>query len=490
MTAAARGVRGWWAGFAASTVAGTALAVAQSYGHPILAARWRLLWLLAAWTVVWALGAWCALHLPGRRRLVVGAVLAAGIAIRVGSLAGAPTLSNDLYRYSWDARVQLSGTDPYRYPPDSRHLVALRGPWLWPRAEGCARLRQADGCTLMNRPAVRTIYPPVAEGWFAAVYRLGGGIAARYKLWQVAGLLVEIGTMALLARALAQRRRDPRWLALYALCPFPAVEFVDNGHVDGLGVLVLVAAFVVLGTRDTGGLTARRAAMVGGLIGLAALVKLYPAFALLPLWVAPAVRWRHRLASLAGLVAVVAAGYAPHVAAVGVKVVGYLPGYLQEEHYTGTASRFLLVGLFHLHGAHANEAAVAAVLAVTVVVLARARLPALDAAVVLLGVCLLCTSPVQPWYAVTLVALATVAGRPRWALVVGAGYPYFFAVILASRHQEAIGQWCFGVAALGVAALAGRSRRRAGRAPVAPPLTGRAGGSAVAVGAPAVTRPA
>jgi hypothetical protein len=456
-----RAARGWWAGFIACAGAGTALAVAQSYGHPILAARWRLLWLLAAWSVVWGLGAWCALHLPGRRRLAVGAVLAAGIAMRVGSLAGAPTLSNDLYRYSWDARVQLSGTDPYRYPPDSARVAGLREPWLWPDHAVCAHLRQADGCTRINRPDVRTIYPPVAEAWFTTAYQLGGGIAARYKVWQVAGLLVEVGTMALLARALAQRRRDPRWVALYALCPFPAVEFVDNGHVDGLGILALVAAFVVLGTRDTaGGLTARRAAAVGALIGVAALVKLYPAFALLPLWLAPAVRWRHRLASLAGLVGVVVAGYAPHVAAVGVKVLGYLPGYLKEEHYTGTSSRFLLVDLLHLHATHANDVVVAVAIAATVVLLARARPPALGAAVTLLGVCILCATPVQPWYAVTLLALATVAGRPRWALVVLAGYPYFFAVILASPHQEAIGQWCFGAAALGVVALWARARRR------------------------------
>jgi hypothetical protein len=461
--------RGWLVGFWVSSAAGLLLSVAAATSRPILGAGWTLLDLLAAWAGVWVVGVVCALHLPLRRRRAMIAIAVVATALRVAALAGGPHLSDDLYRYSWDARVQTSGVDPYRYSPGAETLHSLREPWLWPDAAGCAHITRPPGCTRVNRPDDRTIYPPLAEGWFTAVYRLGGGIGSRYKSWQGAGLVTELATMGVLTALLARRRRDPRWLALYALCPAPVVGVVNDGHVDGLAVLFLMAAFLALSPRrarseESGPTetTSWRAAAAGALIGASALVKLYPIVALVALWVAPGVRWRHRLASAAAAGGAVTAGYAPHVAAVGVKVLGYLPGYLQEEHYTGTSSRFLLAGLAHLHG-HAADAAVVVAVAITVAILMVRRPPAILAATVLIGVLLLTATPVQPWYAITLLALAAAARRPRWGLVVAAGYPYFFAVILSARHQAAIGQISYGAAAAGVIAFTAWRRTTAGR---------------------------
>ena len=35
------------------------------------------------------------------------------MAIRGASLSAPPGMSDDVYRYAWDAKVQLSGVDPY-----------------------------------------------------------------------------------------------------------------------------------------------------------------------------------------------------------------------------------------------------------------------------------------------------------------------------------------------------------------------------------------
>ena len=57
----------------------------------------------------------------------MAAVLLLAVALRLAAASGTtPSISNDLYRYSWDAHVQLSGVDPYRYPPDAPQLVGLR----------------------------------------------------------------------------------------------------------------------------------------------------------------------------------------------------------------------------------------------------------------------------------------------------------------------------------------------------------------------------
>jgi hypothetical protein len=71
---------------------------------------------------------------------------------------------------------------------------------------------------------------------------------------------------------------------------------------------------------------------------------------------------------------------------------------------------------------------------------------------------LLTASPVQPWYAVTLLALATVAAQRRWIFVLIAAYPYFFAVILNFRHTVGLGQFVYAAALLVISGATLRTR--------------------------------
>ncbi|GAA3027194.1 hypothetical protein GCM10020229_43210 [Kitasatospora albolonga] len=74
---------------------------------------------------------------------------------------------------------------PVRVRPDAPELAGLRAraPELFPAGRRLRGLgRAADlggGCSKVNRPAVHTIYPPVAEGWFAGLYALGGRYGVR-----------------------------------------------------------------------------------------------------------------------------------------------------------------------------------------------------------------------------------------------------------------------------------------------------------------------
>jgi hypothetical protein len=425
--------RGAHAGLVGAGAAGVVLSAAVSSGRPILASRWWLLEELALWALAWGAGVLAAFRLPARRALP--AVIVIGVALRVAALAGPPTTSDDLYRYAWDARVQATGTDPYRYPPVAPQLVGARDGWLWPGARGCSDIHRPVGCTRINRPEQRTIYPPVAEGWFAAV-RAVAGDGHRAKTWQAGGLVTELAVLAMLPVALRRYHRDVRWAALYALSPAPVLEAVNNAHVDGLAVALLLGAVVLAAPGRT---SPPRDGAVGLLIGAAALVKLYPALVLV------AARPRKRVVVPA--VALAAVAYAPHLLGVGARVLGYLPGYLREEHYE-SGGRFLLAGVVHLPGA--AVAGVAAATTAAWVLRARPELPVAGAA--LFGVLLLAVSPVQPWYAVAPLAMATVAARPRWCAIALAGYPYFFAVILASPHASGIGQLAYGSAAAVVAA--------------------------------------
>jgi len=437
-------------GFAAAVLAGVVLSLALSTSRPILASKWSNLLLLAAWAGAWVVAVLLAFRLP--RRFATVAILASAAALRLAALAGPPVLSDDLYRYSWDGRVQAAGIDPYRHPPDDPALSRLRERWLWPDRAGCERLHRPEGCTRINRPEARTIYPPLAQLWFSGVYRTAG-IAGHHKVWQVTGLLSDMALVGLLPVALRAWKRDTRWSALYALAPFPVIEVVNNGHVDGLAALLVVAALVLAARRRPG--------WAGALLGAATLVKLYPLVAVLAL-VAVNRRptndngrdWGSLGWGAAGSVGVIAAGYLPHVLAVGPRVLGYLPDYLREEHYD-QGGRFLLAGL-GVGGDPAGIIAAGGLLLVGAWVLwRRPGVPASAAA--LLGGLLLAATPVQPWYAVPLLAVAAVAARPVWAAVAAAGYPYFFAVILDSPHAVVIGRVSYGVA---LAAVIVAARRR------------------------------
>jgi hypothetical protein len=397
-----------------AALVGVAMSVDVSSGRPILGSRWALLLRIGVWCVAWIVAAWAA---PSRRAVIIGVA----VALRLAALAGPPVTSDDLYRYAWDGRVQAAGIDPYAQPPSVPVATGpLRDQWLWPTPAGCAALHRAPGCTRINRPTERTIYPPVAEAWFTVVHVVDGG--DQHKPFQVAGLVVEMFTVLLLVSLVGARKA-----AWYALCPLPVLEFVNNAHVDGLAVLLSLAAFVVLAGRSR-----RRDTWFGLLIGAAALVKLYPGLLLLA--------WPRRRAFVAAaLLSVVT--YFPHVLAVGVRVLGYLPGYLHEEKYS-TGGRFLLAGALGLSGHLAAAASVGLVLAPAAWVLVRTP-HFVDGAVVLLAGLFMATTPVQPWYAVSLIAFGTLAGAPYVFPLVLAAYPYFFAVILDYKHAVVLGRACY-----------------------------------------------
>ena len=422
----------WLRGVLLSLVASTFLSWRTTQENSILGNHDRLLVEILLWWVAWAVAIAC-LRRTGARRLLLVVVLGA-IALRLAAITAVVPLSDDLYRYAWDGRVQAAGTDPYRYAPTAPELAELRDDWLFPDDAECARRDKDPGCTIINRPSVRTIYPPVAQAWFVVGHSVGAS-QLRDLGWQLFALLADVATMVLLWRLLLRFGRDPRWVAVYAWSPVAVLEAVQNGHVDGLATLFVLAAV---------GLAGRRPAWSGAALGAATMVKLYPALLL------PVLLGRRPIRVVTAFAAVVVVSYLPHVLAVGWDVVGYLPGYLQEEDY-GDGGRYLLLSPLGLTGPAATVVAGLIGLAVAGVVLRQVRARPEDVAapaLLLFGAALLVATPVQPWYGLPLAALAALAVRPVWLAVPVAAYPAFFAVIPAgpSAGADRIGSACFAAA--------------------------------------------
>ncbi|UWE11488.1 glycosyltransferase family 87 protein [Actinacidiphila bryophytorum] len=369
-------------------------------------------WYAAGW-LLFAAGVAALRHVP--RRAAANLVAAGSVALALCGLAGAPRTSTDMYRYAWDGTVQAAGISPYAYPPDAPQLAPLRQTWLFhPKPPGgCTRWDERPttrrDCTLINRPAVHTIYPPVAECWFLAVHALSPS-GARYKPMQAGGALLAVATTGALLLALRRRGAPPWRAALWGWCPLVPVAAVNDAHVDTLGVLLTVLAFGAAGRLRTR----------GALLGAAVAVKLLPGLVLPGALSRRSPREALRVVLPA--LAVVALAYLPYVLASGGGVLGYLPGYLHEEGYEpGSVRRFALL-LLVLPDNAAGPVAAALILATAMYVLLRGdpRRP-WSGALVLTGTALLLTSPAYYWYALLVVALVALDGRWEWLGVPLAG---------------------------------------------------------------------
>src|SRR5882724_6068237 len=117
---------------------------------------------LAAIQITIYLGAVC-LSLRSRDSrllLLLGLIFAA--LFRLSIIFSPPYLSDDIYRYIWDGRVQSAGINPYRYIPADESLVDLRDDKIYPN--------------INRRDYAHTVYPPVAEGTFLLITRFSESV--------------------------------------------------------------------------------------------------------------------------------------------------------------------------------------------------------------------------------------------------------------------------------------------------------------------------
>ncbi|MFF6883740.1 glycosyltransferase 87 family protein [Streptomyces sp. NPDC012421] len=410
---------------------------------------------LLGYTGCWALFAAAVVAL--RRtpdRAVVPLVLAGAVVVAATGLVAAPRTSTDSYRYAWDGRVQAAGISPYDHAPADPALVALRDAWLFPDSEACADgtdlTRVADGgCTRINRPAVQTIYPPVAEAWFLLVHELSPP-DSRHRAHQTGASILSLAVTGLLLVALWKRGQQRR-AALWAWCPAVPVEAVNNAHVDVLAVLFSVAALAAVPRHRVTG---------GALLGLGIATKMLPAV-LLPGALSGARRPRVALAVVVPAVVVVGAVYLPYVLLSEGSVLGYLSGYAQEEGYDAAdaGGRYALLRLVL-----PDEWAVPAVLLVMTGVALGVwwrgdpERP-WHGALLTIGTAFLLLTPGYSWYALLLVALVALDGRLEWLGVALAG-----AVAYLAGPQLGQGAVTTAYAAAAACVLAGATLRwRPGR---------------------------
>ena len=161
--------------------------------------------------------------------------------------------------------------------------------------------------------------------------------------------------------------------------------------------------------------TTRRTILGGILLGLAIATKMTPALTL------PALLRRRWVTVALAAGSAFAVVYLPHVLRVGGKVIGFLPGYLQQENYT-TGTRYGIIGLF-ITGPLASAVAVLILAAVALAVLQFSDPDRpWQGALMMTAAALAVATPHYQWYSLLLVMLVALDGRPEWLAFAAGGY--------------------------------------------------------------------
>jgi alpha-1,6-mannosyltransferase len=251
------------------------------------------------------------LSLRGREShsvLIIGLIFAT--LFRLSILFSPPYLSDDIYRYVWDGRVQAAGVNPYRYIPADQSLVGLRDEKIYPN--------------INRRDYARTIYPPVAEGFYFLTTRVSESVTwmkatmvgfEAIAIWAIVQLLGSFG--------LARQR-----VLIYAWHPLAVWEFAGSGHVDAVAIAFI--ALALLARRKNAEIA------TGVTLACATMVKFFP----LVLFPAFYKRWRWNMPIALALTVLVA--YLPYITVGPLGVLGFLPGYAGERGMISGEQFFIL----------------------------------------------------------------------------------------------------------------------------------------------------
>ena len=188
-----------------------------------------------------------------KRVIVTGLLLAA--VWHLLFLLQPPGTDDDIHRYVWDGRVQRLGYSPYNLIPNDPALAGLH----------------THETRIINNPGVPSPYPAGAQLFFRAVTAIHESVFAL----KVAFVLCALAMVFVLLDVLRSSRQPMHWVLAYAWNPLLAIEVAGSGHIDIVGVLLLLVSVAAL--------LRRRRALAAVAFALAVAVKFLP-IVLLPLY--------------------------------------------------------------------------------------------------------------------------------------------------------------------------------------------------------------
>jgi alpha-1,6-mannosyltransferase len=356
-----------------------------------------------------------AVFLVERFRLGVAAllvILAGAVVFRLCFLPCTPALSDDIYRYQWEGRVQRAGLNPYTVAPES---------------EGLAHFQDPEH-PIQTGKSTPTLYPPLSELTFSWIRSIPG-----YKRLYTA---LDLASVAVLLLLLAALRQPSHRVLIYAWNPAVILAFALSGHHDSLAIVTLVAAIFFI--------IEQWPSLSIAFLSLSFLAKFFPVLLL------PSILKKSRPRYALIFVGLVGLAYVPFLSA-GPKLFKGLSDYAAGWEGNDSAFRLLL-----LAGNSKAQAELVAGMMILVLVAytLRKRMEPLRAGMILFTGMLLISPNAFPWYFTWIVPFLCFTSSPPILLLTvtcvlgyapvvaySAGQPYIHSPLMATLEYLPVYAW-------------------------------------------------
>ena len=339
-------------------------------------------------------------------------ILVSAILFRVVLLSTPSTLSDDVYRYQWDGRVQRAHMNPYVVFPNSEGLEWLQNP-EHPEPPG---------------EETPTIYPPLSELSYRLIEMVAG-----YKR---ASTIFDVASSGVLMLLLSAMKQPLHRVLAYAWNPAVLISFAMSGHFDSLAIVTFLAALFFLVTN--------RGALAMAGLALSFLSKFFPVLLFLIFL------RRVRLAYVSIFAALVFAFYVPFLDA-GWHLWDGARNYARD--WINNASLFHL--LRFVTGSRAGaELAAGLIVLVAIGYLAKSKATPLWSSLVLTGGVLLVSPTAYPWYFTWSIPFLCFYPSAAWllmsvtsvlaytpAITYGAGEPLKNSLLMLSLEYGPVYLW-------------------------------------------------
>ncbi len=216
---------------------------------------WLTVFQFAYLTFFMLLAWWSSPRVQNIRNIAL--LIAVAVVARIILLPIDSYTSNDVDRYLFDGKIALSGLDPYRVNHNDPQLKELKQAWSPPE----------------EHAKYPTLYPPLSLGLFALV--ASAGVDHAFWVWKFVITLSAILTVLILALLLRKLQRLQH-LPLIALSPLLILETGVGAHVDAITTFMVSLALYAFYSN--------RFLFSGFFIGLGVLTKILPIMLMLPLF--------------------------------------------------------------------------------------------------------------------------------------------------------------------------------------------------------------
>lgn len=183
-------------------------------------------------------------------------LIAVAIGLRITLLFAPVTWTDDHYRYFWDGLCSTHGISPFAFTPEE---LTTAHPEIF----------APEHFTKLNSPKFHSVYPPLAQFFFATTTSIGGVDHWRSTL-VLRLIILAFETLTILALGALLKAHIDRIqrVALYALNPLVLMEFSVNLHTEALMIAPCLGAIYFFQKQ--------RYDLSALLLALAATAKLWP----------------------------------------------------------------------------------------------------------------------------------------------------------------------------------------------------------------------